>query len=135
MQINTERVRPFALGFGWALFGGALVRIYRLVRSHMDNPLFAPQSLLPALSLWIAISVMRVGRQKGPVTLKEAIALIRSGSLLMAIWGYRLYRGARGVPSPSASTAWPYLDGLYVLLGTLVMCAGLAVSRSIRGRK
>ena len=105
----------------------AIVRLYRLVRTHFENPFFTPQLLGPCLSLWIASSIIRIGKQQGEPTRKEAITLIRSGSLLFGIWGYRVYRNFQ-------ATAPAYLDILYVSLGGLLMFIGLKVSRTLRNR-
>jgi len=124
-----------------ATFGGMLlvmagVRLYRLIRAHMENQLFAPQLLLAVLSLWIAASVFGVGRPSGAMSLKEAIVLIRSGSLLLVLWGYRFYQTTR-TPPPAGQLfgTFPPLDVLYMILGGAVMLVGLAVSRTIRGKK
>jgi hypothetical protein len=119
---------------GVALLIATSVRSYRLIRSHAENPLFAPQILLVSLSLWIATSVVRVGRGEGAVTLKEAIVLIRSGSLMLVIWGYRLYQ------STHAASLQKLQEGMgvnlaYMAIGTAIMILGLTVSRSIRGTR
>ncbi len=130
--LQATRVRQVATALGVALLVATSVRSYRLIRSHIENPLFAPQILLVALSFWIATSVVRVGRGEGALTLKEAIVLIRSGSLMLAIWGYRLYQ------STHAATLSKPQEGMgvnlaYMAIGAAIMILGLTVSRSIRG--
>ncbi len=118
-------LRPVVSGLGAGLLVLACVRLYRLIRTHTENPLFTPQLLWPCLSLWIASSVIRIGRRSGDATLKEAITLIRSGSLLLGIWSYRVYRDWQGA-------APLYLDTLYAILGGVIMLLGLKVSRTLR---
>jgi hypothetical protein len=118
-------LRPVLSGLGAGLLVLACVRLYRLIRTHTENPLFTPQLLWPCLSLWIASSVIRIGRQSGEPTRKEAITLIRSGSLLLGIWGYRIYRDWQAA-SPI------HLDTLYAILGGVIMLLGLKISRARR---
>jgi hypothetical protein len=118
-------LRPVLSGLGVGLLGLACVRLYRLIRTHLENPLFAPQLVWPCLSLWIASSVIRIGRRSGEPTFKEAITLIRSGSLLLGIWGYRVYRDWQAA-SPV------YLDTLYAILGGVIMLLGLKTSRALQ---
>ena len=135
MLKDTASARPVAATLGGMLLVMAGVRLYRLIRAHMETPLFAPQLFLALLSIWIAASVIGVGRQSGAMPLKEAIGLIRSGSILLALWGYRLYQATHH-PSPVASVgASPLLDILYMILGGLVMLVGLSVSRTLRGKR
>ncbi len=127
MTPKNAPIRPYLTSLGGGLLTLAIVRLYRLIRTHTEDPLFAPHLLWPCLSLWIASSVMQIGWRSGEPTLKEAITLIRSGSLLLGIWGYRIYRDWK--------TATPvYLDALYLTLGALIMFLGLKVSRTLRGR-
>ena len=136
MLKDTASARPPAAALGGMLLVMAGVRLYRLIRAHMENALFAPQMLLAFLSLWIAASVIGVGRQSGPMPLKEAIVLIRSGSILLALWGYRLYQATHTPPPPGATGGASHLlDILYMILGGLVMFVGLAVSRTLRGKR
>ncbi len=135
MLKDTASARPGASVLGGMLLVMAGVRLYRLIRAHMENPLFAPQMLLAFLSVWIAASVIGVGRQSGAMSLKEAIVLIRSGSILLALWGYRFYQATRTPPSPGANGSSALLDVFYMILGGLVMLLGLSVSRTLRGKK
>jgi hypothetical protein len=132
IELQATRVRQIATALGVALLVATGVRSYRLIRSHIENPFFAPQILLVALSFWIATSVVRVGRGEGAVTLKEAIVLIRSGSLMLAIWGYRLYQSTHAA-TVSKSQERLGVNLAYMAIGTAVMILGLTVSRSIRG--
>ena len=107
------------------------VRFYRVVRGHAEDPRFAPHLLVSLLSLWIASSILRVGLKKKVLNKKGAISLIRSGSILLAIWGYRFFLflkhpGETGIPFQA------YLAPFYMVFGTIVMCSGLKVSRHLR---
>ncbi len=130
MPIQTQKIRPVAAILGWILCIMAGIRGYRLVRFHLGNSLFSPQMFSTGLSFWIATSMLRVGRSKGEASLKEAVTLIRSGFLLMVIWGYRFYQAGN---APKRGMAALSLDILYPLLGAATMITGLVVSRSIRG--
>ena len=118
------------MGAGGCLLGMGVIRVYRLIRFHSENPIFAPQLLLAALSLWIASIVFRVGLKKAEISRRDAISLIRSGSLLMMIWGYRIYLLNRTGGSEGLISVLPAL--IYCLLGGGVMGLGLKISRSTR---
>jgi len=112
------------------LFIGS-IRLYRVIRAHEGNEHFAPQLLVAALSVWIATSILKVGMRKKALNKKSAIRLIRSGSILLAIWGYRLtllIRETSGGDLPLQA----YLAPFYIVIGTAVMCSGLKVSRGLR---
>ncbi len=115
---------------GGILLGVGTVRVYRLIRSHLENPLFSPQFLVAVLSLWIAYAILRIGLQKNEFTLKNAISLIRSGSLLLIIWGYRFYMVQKTGSGP-LMVQWAIVS-LYMILGAVVMLLGLKVSRGLR---
>ena len=136
MQIKpTERIRYFLIGMGLILVIGSGIRLYRLIRAHTENYFFAPNLLSALLSLWIAWKVLKVGWQNQEITRKGAITLIRSGSILMMIWGYRLYLLFAQHKVDILSVDSRLSSGLaifYVVLGTSIMCIGLRMSRSMR---
>lgn len=125
-----QTIQKILLWTGGVLFFVGGVRVYRLVRGHEGNLHFAPQLLAATLSLWIASVIFRIGRKNETLILRDAIALIRSGSLLMMIWGYRLFLLLK-MNGPnlflSALFAWTYL-----IFGGGVMVLGLKISRSLR---
>jgi hypothetical protein len=67
--------------------------------------------------------------------LKEAISLIRSGSVLMMIWCYRLFLLLTTEKPEMRFKTEPLLAVLYVAMGTAVMCIGLRISRTIRRQR
>ncbi|MEK7747884.1 MAG: hypothetical protein AAB300_02250 [Nitrospirota bacterium] len=129
--MGTTLIRYFLLGAGGVLCLGGSVRFYRVIINHTEDPLFAPHLLLVLLSLLISWKILKIGMDQNEKTLKDAISLIRSGSVLMMIWGYRLF-----LLLTTKAVAGFRIDAglsiLYVLLGTLVMCIGLKISRPIR---
>ena len=131
MTIKT--VRHFLIGIASVLFIGGVVRLYRLLRSHADDSFFVLHLLVTALSLLISWNVLKVGRQTHEMTRKEAISLIRSGSVLMMIWGYRLYLLTFAASQTRETGSLELAMGLgvsYFILGTGVMCIGLWINRS-----
>ncbi len=128
----SKRAQQFLIGSGLILFAVALGRIYLLLRSQSDDPFFAPHLLVTLLSLWISTSILRVGLRKTEMTPRAALALIRSGSILLMIWSYRLYLVLKTVRSPIDLKAHFYLASLYIVMGTMVMLFGLKTSRALR---
>lgn len=128
------RFRRFLLGSGWLLLLVGAIRLYRVIRAHEGNDHFAPQLLVAVLSVWIATTILKVGRRKRVLNLKDAIRLIRSGSILLVIWGYRLTLILRET-SQGDLPLQAYLAPIYIVIGTAIMCAGLKVSRGIRGKR
>ncbi|MEK7286055.1 MAG: hypothetical protein AAB035_01990 [Nitrospirota bacterium] len=129
--MRQASIRHFLLGSGAVLLFSGSVRFYRVIRAHIEDPLFAPHLLLVLLSLLISWKIFKIGMEKNEKTLKDAISLIRSGSVLMVIWGYRLFlllttKETEGLRIDTG------LSVLYVVLGTAVMVIGLMISRPIR---
>jgi len=133
---NIKRIQYFLIGTGTILFIGSGIRFYRLIRTHTENYFFAPNLLSALLSLWIAWKVLKVGWENNVITRKRAITLIRSGSLLLMIWGYRLYLLFVARPIARMSSIDFILSyGLavfYTILGTGIMFVGLYISRFLR---
>ncbi len=128
------RFQRFLLGSGWLLLLVGSIRLYRVIRAHEGNEHFAPQLLVAVLSVWIATTILKVGRRKRVLNLKDAIRLIRSGSILLVIWGYRLTLILRE-SSDGGLPLQAYLAPVYIVVGTAIMCAGLKVSRGIRKKR
>ncbi len=129
------------IGAGSILLIGSGVRFYRVIRTHAEDYFFAPHLLLASLSLLISWTIIKAGLSHDEITRRGAISLIRSGSLLMMIWGYRLYLLLTSAARPLSGTriieegdlGISYgVAVLNVVLGTLVMCIGLKTSRAIR---
>ncbi len=129
----SDRVRWFLKGSGWVLLVMGVIRIYRLLRFHAEEHYFTPQLLAASVSFWMATSVLRVAMQKKEMTRKGAIPLIRSGSVLLGIWSYRLYQILKKSPSAETKLAVP-LALIYILFGTVVMLLGLRISRTLRNK-
>jgi hypothetical protein len=127
---NIKRIQYFLIGTGTILFIGSGIRFYRLIRTHTENYFFAPNLLSALLSLWIAWKVLKVGWENNVITRKRAITLIRSGSLLLMIWGYRLFLLLATENHERDFGIAPILAILYVVMGTAVMCLGLKINRS-----
>jgi len=125
------RFQRFLLGSGWLLLFAASIRLYRVIRAHEGNEHFAPQLLVATLSVWIATSILKVGMRKKVMNKNSAIRLIRSGSVLLTIWGYRLTLILRET-SEGDLPLQAYLAPFYIVIGTAIMCAGLKVSRGLR---
>ncbi|MFQ5597624.1 MAG: hypothetical protein ACE5GK_06190 [Nitrospiria bacterium] len=128
MSLKLQR---FLIVSGWVLIGVGTIRLYRLIRTHAQDQHFTPRLLVAVLSLWIAVSILRVGLKKKEVNKRGAISLIRSGSILLMIWSYRLVLHLRNV-SESGLPVQAYLAPFYIVFGTVVMCAGLRISRRLR---
>ncbi|HLG21699.1 MAG TPA: hypothetical protein VI382_02705 [Candidatus Manganitrophaceae bacterium] len=128
----SKGLRRFLIFSGCVLFAVGIGRLSSLFQSRSTDSFFAPHLLVTLLSLWIATSILRVGFRKKEMTVKAALSLIRSGSILLMIWSYRLYLVLRTVQSPLDLKAHLYLAVLYMVLGTLVMVSGLKLSRSLR---
>ena len=128
--MQTRQIRHFLIGTGSFLLLGGGVRFYRVMRSHTEDYFFAPHILLASLTLYIAWKVLKIGMQKEEKTRKEAISLIRSGSILMMIWGYRLFLLLSTKNPERGLGISPILAVLYVVMGTAVMCLGLKINRS-----
>jgi hypothetical protein len=127
----SSRLSRFLTVSGWVLLSVGAVRFYRVLRSHAEDPKFAPHLMVTLLSLWIASSILRVGLRKKALSKRVAITLIRSGSILLMIWSYRLYLSLTASPG-SSSAFLLYLAPFYMVFGTVVMCAGLRISRTLR---
>ncbi len=129
----TKQVRYFLVGAGSVLLTGSGIRFYRLIRTHTEDYFFAPHLLLAVLSLFISWTVIKVGVSRDEIPRRGAISLIRSGSLLMMLWGYRLYllieTGTMGKGGLMVSEGLAILN---VVMGAFVMCAGLKISRALR---
>ncbi len=127
----SPRIQRFLIVSGWVLFGVGSIRVYRLLRNHAEDPRFAPHLLVAVLSLWIASSIIRVGLRKKALNKRSAISLIRSGSILMMIWSYRLVLQLRNIDEAGLKLQ-AYLAPFYIVFGTVVMCVGLKISRILR---
>lgn len=128
----SRRVRQFLMISGLILLGVGIGRLYVVFLSRSEDPFFAPHLLVTLLSVWIASSILRVGLRKKEMTHRAALSLIRSGSILLMIWSYRLYLVFRTVQVPLYLKAHFYLALLYMVLGTVVMLTGLKISRALR---
>ncbi|HIE65316.1 MAG: hypothetical protein ABGX83_03580 [Nitrospira sp.] len=127
----SSRLSRFLTVSGWVLLSVGSIRFYRVLRSHAEDPKFAPHLMVTLLSLWIASSILRVGLRKKALNKRVAITLIRSGSILLMIWSYRFYLSLNA--SPGTGTAFLlYLSPFYIVFGSIVMCAGLRISRTLR---
>lgn len=127
----SSRLRKFLIVSGWVLLGIGSIRFYRLIRTHAEDEFFAPHLLVASLSIWIASSILRIGLRKKAMNKRSAISLIRSGSILLMIWSYRLVlhlRNAGEVALPLQA----YLAPFYIVFGTVIMCVGLKISRGLR---
>lgn len=132
--MHIKGIRCFLIAAGLCFMAGGGVRFYRLIRTHAEDYFFAPHLLLVSVSLFLAWKILKMGLQSVDLTHRGAISLIRTGSVLMGIWSYRLYLlvGTTNVREP----ATPINLGLaiaYVLLGGLIMGVGLKISRLTRG--
>jgi hypothetical protein len=130
--MRTEQTRFFLLGAGAILLVGGSVRFYRVIRTHTKDAMFAPHLLLISLSLLISWKVLRIGMDKSEKTRKDAISLIRSGSVLMMIWAYRLFLLLTSTVQAAHFKSNAFLAVLYVVIGAAVMGAGLWISRRQR---
>jgi hypothetical protein len=130
--LNTKQIQYFLIGAGVILSFGGGVRLYRVIRNHTEDHFFAPHLLLASLSLFIAWKVFKIGLNNEEKTRKMAISLIRSGSILMMIWSYRLYLLLRGAVPEASLMISPIVTILYAVMGTAIMCVGLKISRSLR---
>lgn len=128
----SKSIQTFLIGAGLVLGAMGVGRLYNLFLSRAEDSFFAPRLLATLVSLWIASSILRVGLGKKGLTRRTAITLIRSGSILLMIWGYRFYLILRTVQSPLDRKAHFYLALIYMVLGTMVMLVGLKVSRTLR---
>ena len=130
--MKTKQIQYFLIGAGVILSFGGGVRLYRVIRNHTEDHFFAPHLLLASLSLFIAWKVFKIGLNNEEKTRKMAISLIRSGSILMMIWSYRLYLLLRGAVTEAGLMISPIVTILYAVMGTAIMCVGLKISRSLR---
>lgn len=127
----SKKIHTFLTVSGSILLALGVIRLYRVIRMHEQDPLFAPHLLGAFLSAWISYSLLKTGLRKGALDRKRAISLIRSGSILLAIWSYRFYLFLKN-PGDSGLPMQAYLAPLYVVFGFIVMCLGLKISRGIR---
>jgi hypothetical protein len=128
----TPRVQKFLVGSGVIFLLLGFFRVYLLAEEYWTDRYFAPHLLVTLLSLVIAGAILRVGLLGERVTRRSALSLIRSGSILLVIWGYRTYLILRTVRSSLDLKAHLYLAAFYVVLGTIVMLVGLRLSRKLR---
>jgi len=128
----TRRVQCFLVGTGVVFAFVGTFRLYLLLASGGSDRFFAPHFLVNLLSLVIAGAILRVGLLGERAKRRSALSLIRSGSILLMIWGYRLYLILRTVRSPLELKAHLYLAIFYVVSGTVVMAVGLRLSRRLR---
>lgn len=126
-----KKIHRFLVVSGTILLGLGIIRLYRVVRMHEQDPLFAPHLLGASLSAWIAYSLFKIGREEREFDRKGAIRLIRSGSILLGIWGYRFFLFLKN-PGTGNTPLQIYLAPFYVIFGTIVMVLGLKISRTIR---
>ncbi len=127
----SSRLSRFLTVSGWVLLSVGSIRFYRVLRGHAEDPKFAPHLLVTLLSLWIASSILRVGLRKKELSKRVAITLIRSGSILLMIWSYRFFLSIKTM-SQTGSSFLLYLSPFYIVFGSVVMCAGLRISRTLR---
>ncbi len=127
----SKKIHQFLITSGSILLILGIIRLYRVIRMHQEDPLFAPHLLGASLSAWISYSLLKIGLKKKELNRKGAISLIRSGSVLLAIWSYRFYIFLQ-TPGNSTLPIQAYLAPFYVVFGTIVMCIGLKISRGIR---
>jgi len=130
-MLVLKKLHQFLSVSGGVLLAIAGVRFYRVVRGHAEDPRFAPHLMVALLSLWIASSILRIGLKKKELNKKGAISLIRCGSVLLVIWGYRFFLflsqwGTAELPFQA------FLAPFYIVFGTIIMCSGLKVSRTLR---
>lgn len=128
----TPLVQRFLIGSGALFLMVGALRLYVLIVDQADETYFVVRLLVTLLSLVIARAILRVGLLGDRITRRSAISLIRSGSILLVIWGYRLYLI---VPTLRFSLLWPppaYVATFYVITGTIVMLVGLRLSRKLR---
>jgi len=126
-----KNIHRFLVISGSILLMLGTIRLYRVIRMHEHDPLFAPHLLGASLSAWIAYSLLKTGLKKRTLNRRGAIRLIRSGSILLGIWSYRFFLFVKS-PGNAGTPLQVYLAPLYVIFGTIVMCLGLKVSRGIR---
>ena len=127
-----KKIHRFLVISGGILFVLGIIRLYRVIRMHEEDPLFAPHLLGASLSAWIAYYLLKIGLEKHEFNRKKAIRLIRSGSILLGIWGYRFFLFLKNPNGINGTPLQIYLAPLYVVFGTIVMCLGLKISRMIR---
>jgi len=129
--LKTKQIRNFLIAAGFVLSLGGGIRLYRVIRTHTEDHFFAPHLLLASLSLYIAWKVFKIGLRTEDRTRKEAISLIRSGSILAGIWGYRLFLLLSKTQAEQGFSIAPIVTVLYAIMGTGIMCVGLKINRSI----
>jgi len=127
----TQRLQQFLTMTGVVFLFVACLRFYLLLSAGRSDPFFVRHGFVNLLSLLVAGAILRVGRSKAPVTRRSAISLIRSGSVLATVWGFRLILILRSQRSPLELKASLYLALFYVVSGTVVMLVGLRLSRRL----
>jgi len=127
-----RRVQWFLVGAGVVFGLVGFFRFYLLLSSAGSDRFFLPHFLVNLLSLAIAAVILRVGLLGDRVSRRSALSLIRSGSILLMIWGYRLYLVLRTDRTALELPAHLYLAVFYVVSGTVVMLVGLRLSRRLR---
>jgi hypothetical protein len=111
----------------------SLSRLYLPIEADPTDHCFSPHLLVTLFSVVIAAGVHKAGFRGGRITRRSALFLIRSGSILLVIWGYRFYLTLRTVRSPFDLKAHLGLATFYLISGTAVMLMGLRLSRELRG--
>lgn len=127
----TRGIRVFILSSSIILILMALWRLYFIFLDRANDQYFAPHLLVTILSLLIGGAILRVGLIGYKATRRNALSLIRNGSIISMIWGYRLYLILRTVEGRLLKSHI-YLAIIYIVLGFLVMSAGLRVNRRLR---
>ncbi len=87
----VKKIHRFLVISGAILFVLGIIRLYRVIRMHEEDPLFAPHLLGASLSAWIAYSLLKIGLKKREFNRKRAIRLIRSGSIFTGHLGLPLF--------------------------------------------
>lgn len=127
----TRGIRFFIISSGIILIAMALWRLYFLFLDRANDQYLAPHLSVTILSLFIGSAILRVGIIGYKATRRNALSLIRNGSIISMIWGYRLYLILRTVEGRLLKSHI-YLAIIYIVFGFLVMSAGLRVSRRLR---
>lgn len=127
----TREIKTFVISSGIILIAMALWRLYFLLLDRANDQYFTPHLLVTILSIIIGGAILRVGIIGYKATRRNALSLIRNGSIISMIWGYRLYLILRTVEGRLLRSHL-YLAIIYITLGLLVMSAGLKVSRKLK---
>lgn len=128
----TRRVKRFLICSGAVFLLVGVFRLYLLISSYQTEEHFTIRFLVTLLSLVIARSILKVGLLGDRITRRSAIALIRSGFILLIIWGYRFYLVLPTLRSSMELQPNLFLATFYMISGTIVMLVGLRLSRKLR---